>query len=48
MNRTTFDSDKKVWSGAKISPTFNPKATVGHVLFYMLDRNPKRIAQVLF
>ncbi|CAD7089737.1 unnamed protein product [Hermetia illucens] len=48
MNRleSSFDIEKKIWSGRKVKQLFNPKLTIGEAIRSILLRNPKKIGQV--
>lgn len=41
-----FDEVNKIWSGAPAVQIFNPKASVGQVVLWSLQRNPNKVGQV--
>lgn len=47
MFHTNFDENTLTWSGLQKVPTYNSNVTVGQVVLEALQRNPKKIGQVL-
>ncbi|CAD7089735.1 unnamed protein product [Hermetia illucens] len=43
---SSFNAEKKIWSGRKVKPIYNPKLTIGELIRSTLQRNPKRIGQI--
>ncbi|CAD7089738.1 unnamed protein product [Hermetia illucens] len=41
-----FDAEKKIWSGRKVKPLYNPQLTLGEAIRSILQRNPKKIGQI--
>lgn len=46
MYRTSFNKERKEWSGPMAETVFNPKTSVGNVILNLLAVNDSRIAQV--
>lgn len=46
MYRTTYNIEKKEWSGPRILSIFNPKTSIGNVVLNALDINRLRTARV--
>lgn len=46
MFHTTFDAEKKQWSGLKVDTIFNPKTSLGSVLLNVMQVNGSRVALV--
>lgn len=42
----SFDRLTKTWWGPENPPAFNPRASIGEVIFYSLKRDAKRVAQI--
>ncbi|KAL5280521.1 hypothetical protein ACFFRR_004481 [Megaselia abdita] len=47
LNRkTSYDPEKKVWSGQEIPPIFNPNSSIGSIIFRTISTNLKNIIQI--
>lgn len=47
MNReSSFNAETKIWSGRKVKPIFNPKASLGQIIHRTLQVNPNNIIQI--
>ena len=42
----SFDDADKTWHGRPAVMPFNPKASLGQILLWSLERDPKKIGQV--
>lgn len=42
----SYDPETKVWAGAQNPPPFNPRASIGDVLLYCMQRNSRKVAQI--
>ncbi|XP_065079371.1 luciferin 4-monooxygenase-like [Ochlerotatus camptorhynchus] len=43
---TSYDSDRRVWSGPQIDPLFDPRRSAGDVVLELLDRGPEKPVQI--
>lgn len=43
---SSFDAEKKIWSGRKVKQIYNSKLSIGELIRSILQRNPKKIGQV--
>lgn len=46
MFRTHYSEEEKLWRGDDLTPLFNPKISLGEILFRSLLAHRSRIAQV--
>lgn len=46
MLRTSYDANKKIWSGPAITPIYNPKTSIGPVVLQALANFGPKIAQI--
>lgn len=46
MYRTHYNKEEKLWSGDDLTPIYNPKVSLGEIIFQSLRVNGSRIAQV--
>ncbi|CAD7089736.1 unnamed protein product [Hermetia illucens] len=43
---SSFNAEKKIWSGRKVKQIYNSKLSVGELIRSILQRNPKKIGQI--
>lgn len=41
-----YDPVEKTWSGPQLQSIYNPKTSIGEIIFCSLKRNPKNVAQI--